>query len=84
MLQSAGGLVTAVAPVVIACKGIWIGWTGLDDFHEHLDSIPESDPTDKTPTAGLLSKQVVLLYWLLHNSYKALNTFQIFYLCISH
>ena len=57
-LYSAGGLVTAVAPVVIDCKGQWIGWTGLDDFNEVVDTIPESDPDDKAPTAGLLSKQV--------------------------
>ena len=50
-------MVTAVAPVVIDCKGLWVGWTGLDDFDETLDVIPESDPTDKAPTAGLLSNQ---------------------------
>ena len=48
---------TAVAPVVIDCKGLWVGWTGLDDFDETIDIIPESDPTDKAPTAGLLSNQ---------------------------
>ena len=32
-LCSAGGLVTAVAPVVIDCDGLWVGWTGLDDFN---------------------------------------------------
>lgn len=55
---SAGGLVTAVAPVVIKGKGIWVGWPGihLDDPNE---AIPESNPSDRTPTAGLLSKQVV-------------------------
>ncbi|XP_058126088.1 uncharacterized protein LOC131287999 [Anopheles ziemanni] len=55
---SAGGLVTAVAPVVIKGKGLWVGWSGitLDDENE---LIPESDPTDVTPTAGLLSEQVV-------------------------
>jgi trehalose-6-phosphate synthase len=53
---SAGGLVTAVAPVVIQAKGIWVGWPGLlDDINE---AIPESDPNDKTPTAGLLSEKV--------------------------
>ena len=57
LVYSAGGLVTAVAPVVIDCKGLWVGWTGLDDFDETLDVIPESDPTDKAPTAGLLSNQ---------------------------
>lgn len=55
---SAGGLVTAVAPVVIRGSGIWVGWPGihLDDPNE---SIPESNPNDKTPTAGLLSKKIV-------------------------
>ncbi len=55
---SAGGLVTAVAPVVIKSKGIWVGWPGVDipssDF-----TIPESDPNDISPTAGLKSSQVV-------------------------
>lgn len=51
-------MVTAVAPVVIKGKGIWVGWPGihLDDPNE---PIPESNPNDRTPTAGLLSKQVV-------------------------
>ncbi|XP_045768710.1 alpha,alpha-trehalose-phosphate synthase [UDP-forming] [Maniola jurtina] len=58
---SAGGLVTAVAPVVIRGKGIWVGWPGI-----HLDNpnekIPESDPNDKTPTAGLLSSKIVAIH----------------------
>lgn len=58
---SAGGLVTAVAPVVIQSKGLWVGWPGihLDDPNE---PIPESDPKDTTPTAGLLSKKVVAVH----------------------
>nr|ALE32749.1 trehalose-6-phosphate synthase 1 [Blattella germanica] len=58
---SAGGLVTAVAPVVTECKGLWIGWSGIHT-KEPLKYIPESDPDDKAPTAGLLSKQVVAVY----------------------
>lgn len=54
---SAGGLVTAVAPVVVECKGTWIGWSGLFDLKPD-DPIPESDPEDKAPTAGLKSSQV--------------------------
>lgn len=52
-------MVTAVAPVVIKGNGLWVGWPGL-----HLPSnfddadIPESDPSDNTPTAGLKSAQV--------------------------
>ena len=53
---SAGGLVTAVAPVVAKCEGLWVGWPGIfsEDAEEH---IPESED-DMTPTAGLLSSQV--------------------------
>ncbi|CAO1393315.1 unnamed protein product [Diamesa serratosioi] len=57
---SAGGLVTAVAPVVIKGKGLWVGWPGIHlpaDYND--EDIPESSPNDKTPTAGLKSKQVV-------------------------
>lgn len=54
---SAGGLVTAVAPVVIKGNGIWVGWSGLHS-KEPLTEIPESDPGDQTPTAGLRSDQV--------------------------
>lgn len=54
---SAGGLVTAVAPVVVECKGTWIGWSGLFDLKPN-DPIPESDPEDNAPTAGLKSNQV--------------------------
>ena len=54
---AAGGLVTAVAPVVIESQGLWVGWPG----HQLAENspIPESDPTDNSPTAGLLSSQVV-------------------------
>ncbi|XP_066150260.1 uncharacterized protein Tps1 isoform X1 [Euwallacea fornicatus] len=55
---SAGGLVTAVAPVVINGNGFWVGWPGI-----HLENpnepIPESDPDDITPTAGLKSEKVI-------------------------
>lgn len=30
LISSAGGLVTAVAPVVVECNGLWVGWTGLE------------------------------------------------------
>ena len=54
-------MVTAVCPVVIRGNGIWVGWSGmhLDDN----DQIPESNPNDHTPTAGLKSEQVSI-----HNS----------------
>lgn len=57
---SAGGLVTAVAPVVAKCEGLWVGWPGIfsEDAEEH---IPESED-DMTPTAGLLSSQIVPVY----------------------
>lgn len=51
---------TAVCPVVIKGNGLWVGWPGI-----HLDdpdvAIPESDPNDKTPTAGLKSDQVCFM-----------------------
>lgn len=47
---------TAVAPVVIQAKGIWVGWPGLLDVVN--EAIPESDPDDETPTTGLLSENV--------------------------
>lgn len=48
---------TAVAPVVIRGNGLWVGWPGLHS-KEPLGDIPESDPSDETPTAGLRSDQV--------------------------
>ncbi|XP_055527424.1 uncharacterized protein LOC129720035 [Wyeomyia smithii] len=54
---SAGGLVTAVAPVVIKGKGLLVGWSGMT--LAETDAIQESDPSDCTPTAGLPSEQVV-------------------------
>lgn len=59
LFLSAGGLVTAVAPVVIDCQGLWVGWTGLYDFNEAIEKIPESAADDRAPTAGLLSEQAV-------------------------
>lgn len=55
---SAGGLVTAVAPVVIKGNGLWVGWPGLHHLKDGQE-IPESDPSDQTPTAGLRSDQVI-------------------------
>jgi len=57
--HSAGGLVTAVAPVVISGNGIWVGWPGMH-MENPDEPIPESDPNDRTPTAGLLSRKVNL------------------------
>lgn len=57
---SAGGLVTAVAPVVIKGNGLWVGWPGLHS-NEPITEIPESDPSDQTPTAGLRSDQVNII-----------------------
>ncbi|XP_067623488.1 uncharacterized protein Tps1 isoform X2 [Eurosta solidaginis] len=55
---SAGGLVTAVCPVVIKGKGLWVGWPGIH-LADPDEPIPESNPTDQAPTAGLKSDQVV-------------------------
>lgn len=49
---------TAVAPVVIRGGGLWVGWPGIH-LEDPTEKIPESDPNDKTPTAGLLSKKVI-------------------------
>lgn len=46
---------------MIKGKGQWVGWPGLHlpaDFNDEL--LPESDPSDQTPTAGLKSKQVLI------------------------
>ncbi|CAB4059945.1 TPS [Lepeophtheirus salmonis] len=54
---SAGGLVTAVAPVVARSNGKWVGWPG-HEYNEGI-TIPESSPSDKNPTADLKSNQIV-------------------------
>jgi trehalose 6-phosphate synthase/phosphatase len=54
---SAGGLVTAVAPIVIESKGMWVGWPGVD--MKHGEAIPESASNDKSPTSGLRSDHIV-------------------------
>lgn len=55
--SSAGGLVTAVAPVVINGNGLWVGWPGIH-LNDPNEPIPESNPNDITPTAGLKSDKV--------------------------
>lgn len=55
---SAGGLVTAVAPVVVNCNGFWVGWPGIH-LNDSNITIPPSDPNDITPTAGLKSDRVI-------------------------
>ncbi|XP_033315169.1 alpha,alpha-trehalose-phosphate synthase [UDP-forming] isoform X2 [Bombus vosnesenskii] len=59
---SAGGLVTAVAPVVISGNGVWVGWPGMH-MENPNEPIPESDPNDRTPTAGLLSSKVMAVHF---------------------
>lgn len=54
---SAGGLVTAVAPVVVEGKGLWVGWPG--NVYTRGMKIPESSPEDKSPTSGLKSANVI-------------------------
>lgn len=54
---SAGGLVTAVAPVVVEQKGIWIGWPGMH-FEDVEEPIPGPDLSNTGPTAGLATDQV--------------------------
>ncbi|XP_065223859.1 uncharacterized protein Tps1 isoform X1 [Planococcus citri] len=58
---SAGGLVTAVAPVVIQGNGLWIGWPGVQ-MDDPNTPIPPSDPKDCSPTAGLKPEQVVAVH----------------------
>ena len=38
-------------------SGLWVGWPGMYLGDDEI--IPESDPSDTTPTAGLKSNQVV-------------------------
>lgn len=52
---------TAVAPVVISGNGVWVGWPGMH-MENPNEAIPESDPNDRTPTAGLLSRKVRLSF----------------------
>lgn len=58
---SAGGLVTAVAPVVIQGNGLWIGWPGVQ-MDDPNTPIPPPDPKDCSPTAGLKPEQVVAVH----------------------
>lgn len=66
---SAGGLVTAVCPVVIKGNGLWVGWAGIH-LDDPIDEIPESDPNDQTPTAGLKSEQVNFIIFISYNKKK--------------
>ena len=55
--SSAGGLVTAVAPVVVQTDGYWVGWPGLP-----LDpgtAIPEASAKDNTPAGRLKSSKII-------------------------
>jgi len=51
--QSAAGVVTAAAPVLVETQGLWVGW------RESHAPIPESQPEDKSTVAGIKSEQVV-------------------------
>lgn len=62
--NSAGGLVTAVAPVVVEAGGLWVGWPGVYSDNGQIE-IPEADPKDQSPTAGLKTSQVSIKLTLL-------------------
>ena len=53
----AGGLVAAIAPVIVESKGLWVGWPGPN--LPQLLPVPEAEPYDTSPTSGLLSSQIV-------------------------
>lgn len=63
---------TAVAPVVIRGNGLWVGWPGIQLTSEE-EPIPESDPSDQTPTAGLKSSQVSLEFSKLISTFPKTN-----------
>lgn len=42
---------------MIQSNGLWIGWPGVQ-LEDPNTPIPESDPSDCSPTAGLRSDQV--------------------------
>lgn len=48
---------TAVAPAVVECKGIWLGWSGLHDLQPD-EKIPGPMEGDQSPGAALTSDQV--------------------------
>ncbi|CAH1407753.1 unnamed protein product [Nezara viridula] len=56
-VPSAGGLVTAVGPVVIQGNGLWVGWPGPN--YKSGTPIPESSPEDASPSAKLLSSNII-------------------------
>ena len=43
--------------MVVETEGLWVGWPGLHQ-EDGLESIPEAEPDDRSPTAGLKSSQV--------------------------
>lgn len=61
-------MVTAVAPVVINGNGLWVGWPGIH-LEDPNEPIPESDPNDITPTAGLKSKKVKIIELVFHKKH---------------
>lgn len=57
---SAGGLVTALAPLVIKSNGFWVGWAG-NDFTESMKIPESSDPT--SISHGIKSSQIVPIFY---------------------
>lgn len=54
--SSAGGLVTAMAPIVCDSDGVWVGWAGV-----HLEAgqaIPEGNPQSSIPGQRLKCSQI--------------------------
>ena len=58
--NSAGGLVTALAPLVAKTQGYWIGWAGNESTEEMI--IPESTDSSSI-THDIKSSQIVPIFY---------------------
>lgn len=58
--NSAGGLVTALAPLVIKCKGFWVGWAGKE-FTKEMQIPPSKDTT--AIAHGIQPSQIMPIFY---------------------
>ena len=66
---------TAVAPVVIDCDGLWVGWTGLDNFNTGYSFSELQWNLDLRKILGVSKIFLKSRFFLISNTRKSLITY---------
>ena len=60
--RASGGLVSALAPVLEARGGVWVGWTGIEQIEGETPAVPPADGGLRYRTVPLSAREVAAYY----------------------